>query len=250
MGAEIVRCLVLAAAAMAAASPAQQVVREPAIVREYLAALHRIERDDHSVKRLYEEAMKLRDQLMQRQGAEPTLLERLDAPAYQALERRLEDHGIVVNREEIVFVAIEPTFFLGLARRYGTTGDVEFFKLYLEMYPRGTGYVWPAYIEQQTDYSGCTSFASHQLVELYGRWRSYRSRFPREYQGKVSEAIQDIEWQLTEATCACEERQAVAAELKAFLAKFPDESIVPRVADRLRAIEDGRSTIRFRCRSG
>jgi hypothetical protein len=242
--------LAMAGAAALALSSAGPVALEDAAADEYIAAHHRLERREISVQQLFQAATRLHDKLLARRGNEPTLLERLDPQAYVALERRLGAHGIVVNQEEIVFAAVEPAFFLDLARKYGDASDREFFETYVLMYPPDTGYVWPAYVEQQTDLSGCTSFAPHKLVDLYGRWKLYRSRFPGDYQQVVAASIQDIEFQLGAATCACEDREIVAAELETFLARFPQDRIASQVAARLRAIEAGRSTTRFHCLSG
>jgi hypothetical protein len=251
MGTKTARFLVLLAAGAALAlSPPPRRVAEPAVVRRYLADQSRLKRREISVQQLYQEVLHLEDQLLRHRGMEPTLLERLDAPAYRSIERRLKAHGVVLNRGETVFVAIEPAFFQALARRYGAPGDIEFFEVYAQMYPSDNGYIWPAYIEQQTDVSGCTSFAPHKMVDLYGRWKDYRSRFPNDYSQQVSESIQKIESQLSGAICVCEEQQVVTAELRAFLARFPKEGITPKVATRLHAIEEGRSTLRFNCLSG
>jgi len=242
--------LAMAGAAALALSSARPVALGDAAADEYIAAHHRLERREISVQQLFLAATRLHDRLLARRGSEPTLLERLDPQAYLALERRLAAHGIVVNQEEIVFAAVEPAFFLDLARKYGDASDREFFAAYGRMYPPGKGYIWPAYVEQQTDASGCTSFAPHKLVDLYGRWRLYRSRFPGDYQQAVAASIRDIESQLCAASCACEDRETVAAELETFLARFPQDKIASRVAARLRAIEAGRSTTRFHCLSG
>jgi hypothetical protein len=242
--------LAMAGAAALALSSARHVALEDAAADEYIAAHHRLERREISVQQLYLAATRLHDKLLARRGSEPTLLERLDSQAYLALERRLAAHGIVINREEIVFAAVEPAFFLDLARKYGDASDREFFETYMRMYPPGKGYIWPAYVEQQTDASGCTSFAPHKLVDLYGRWKLYRSRFPGDYQQAVAASIQDVESQLGAAGCACEDREIVAAELKTFLARFPQDKMAGQVAARLRAIEAGRSTMRFHCLSG
>src|SRR6202166_603666 len=226
--------LAMAGAAALALCSAGPVALEDAAADEYIAAHHRLERREISVQHLFQAATRLHDQLLARRGNEPTLLERLDPQAYVALERRLGAHGIVINQEEIVFAAVEPAFFLDLARQYGDASDREFFEIYGRMYPPGTGYVWPAYVEQQTDASGCTSFSPHRLVDLYGRWQLYRSRFPGEYPQAVGASIRDIEFQLSAASCACGDRETVAAELKTFLARSPQDKIASQVAARLR----------------
>jgi|SRR5579864_33107 len=246
----MMRLLALAGTGALALAFARPVAPADAAADEYIAAHHRLERREISVQQLYLDATRLHDKLLARQGGEPTLLERLDSQAYLALEQRLEAHGIVFNRDEIVFAAVEPTFFLDLATKYGDASDREFFAAYLLMYPPGKGYIWPAYVEQQTDASGCTSFAPHKLVDLYGRWHLYRSRFPGDYRQAVAAAIHDVESRLCEARCACEDQETVAAELATFLARFPQAKIASQVAARRRAIEAGRSGMRFHCLSG
>jgi hypothetical protein len=251
MGTEVVRLLVLvgAGAATLALSPPSQTPREPPAVRRYVADVERLKHHRIPVQRLYQEALDVHDQLLQPRGADKTLLEQLPPPTYRSLKRRLESHGLLVNREETVFVTIDPGFFLALAKRYGTAGDVQFFQLYEQMYP-GDGAIWPAYIEQQTDESGCTSFAPHKMIDLYAGWRDYRARFPNSYSKRVGELLHEIESQLSGATCVCEGQPEVAAELRAFLARFPDETISPKLAARLRALDEGHSDIRFHCLSG
>lgn len=238
------------AAALALSSARPDAAAADAAADAYIAAHRRLERREISVQQLFLAATRLHDELLASRDGEPALLERLDPEAYQALERRLEGHGIVVNQEEIVFAAVEPAFFLDLARKYGAASDREFFATYGRMYPPGKGYVWPAYVEQQTDASGCTSFAPHKLVDLYGRWKLYRSRYPGDYRQAVAAAIGDIESRLGAASCACEDRETVAAELRTFLARFPRDEIAGQVTARLRDIEAGRSTTRFHCLSG
>ena len=242
--------LAMAGAAALALSAARPAALAAAAADEYIAAHHRLERREISVQQLFLAATRLHDELLASRGGEPALLERLDPEAYQALERRLAAHGIVVNQEEIVFAAVEPAFFLDLARRYGDASDREFFATYGRMYPPGRGYVWPAYVEQQTDASGCTSFAPHKLVDLYGSWKLYRSRFPGDYRQAVAASLRDIESRLGAASCACEDRETVAAELRTFLARFPRDEIAGQVTARLRDIEAGHSTTRFHCLSG
>jgi hypothetical protein len=252
MDTEMLRLVVMlgAAAGALALGQSRQAASEPAAVERYLEAQKSLERHQISVEQLYEQTLSIHDQLLQRSGSQATLLERLDPAAYQSVEKRLKTHGLVVNREETVFVAIDPAFFLTLARHYGARRDIEFFSIYEQMYPRGSGYIWPAYVEQQTDATGCTSFAPHTMIDLYTRWKLYRSRFPTAYQKTVNDSIQGIEAQFAGATCTCEDRSVVATELKGFLAKFPDEKVSPAVAARLRDIEEGHSPIRFSCLSG
>jgi hypothetical protein len=63
--------------------------------------------------------------------------------------------GFVVNREETVFVQPDTNFWVTLAGSKGQNADQQFFQLQKKTYPDS---VWPAYVQQQTDYSGCTDF--------------------------------------------------------------------------------------------
>lgn len=246
-------CLALAAAtSVADAQPAKPRAARPAVpvpvvARDYLAALERYLHHDLSVGGLYAEAVKLRDRLMQPQGDGSTLLENLDPQTYLALASRLLNRGLVVNRDEVVFATVDASLFLQLAKKRGSPSDVAFFTLDLATYPSNGAYLRPAYVEQQTDFTGCTIFAGDKLVDLYGRWIDYRVRFPHDYQDAVADVLKDIAARFTDDTCACEDRPAVAAALKAFLARFPHDPIAPQVAARLHALDAGTSPIRFHC---
>jgi len=85
-------------------------------------------------------------------------LENLSAEDYKRLEQQLR--GVLLNREEVVFIKPDIPYFAGLAAESGDEADRLFFAGMKATYPQS---VWPIYIEQQTDYNGCTRFGSGTL---------------------------------------------------------------------------------------
>jgi hypothetical protein len=155
--------------------------------------------------------------------------------------------GAWINREETVFVAPDPDYFLKLAGSRGDATDGSFFSALKATYPES---VWPVYIKQQTDYSGCTLYGSGKLVDMYQQWSRFQRTFPDRYKAPVRERLEDISRQLTDSTCACEDASSVEKELQQFLQAFPTSTLRPRITERLQALRNGRSNIRARCISG
>lgn len=81
-------------------------------------------------------------------------------------------------------------------------------------------------------------------------WTDYRRAYSGRYGARTDAEIEHVRTELTESTCACEDAPAVEKEMQQFLSTFGGSSIASRVSERLRAVREGRSGIRFRCRSG
>ncbi len=110
--------------------------------------------------------------------------------------------------------------------------------------------VWSAYIEQQTDYSGCTIYGNGKLTALYGKAKQFRKQFPVAYASDVNEAINDIKETFTSDTCACRDSLSVIKEFELFINAFPKDAITPAVRKRLAEVKGKRTTFRFQCISG
>ena len=220
------------------------------LIDDYGAMYEQLEYRRTSVERFFVQAQQVRAALLASESDKGTVLERLTNPAFNKLEQKVALLGMVMNREEsgIIFVDIDPLFFITTSRQFGTQADAEFFELYRETFPHD--YIWPAWMQQQTDYSGCTKFEAHIMVDLYNGWTLYRSRFPADYTDKVGEIIGNLEGQFTGSTCACGDRESVIAELKSFLDRFSTSSIAGSVERRLTGLEDRHSPIRPHCISG
>jgi hypothetical protein len=173
------------------------------------------------------------------------VLESLSDRDFQQLQRDLS--GAIVNREEIVFVEPDVDYFVQLAASRGDAADRRFFAAFKMTYPES---VWPAYIEQQTDYSGCTAFGSGKLVEAYRVWSQFQTDFPNRYASAVRNELDGISHELADSTCACGDLTSIQSELQRFTQMFPRSSIRAKVEERLDALKLGKSDIRVRCISG
>jgi len=101
-----------------------------------------------------------------------------------------------------------------------------------------------------TDVSACTLFGRMDLVNIYRVWSDFRSRYPDRYRGGAAEQYEQVRFELTEGTCACGDAASVRRELDEFVRTFPTSPDRPTIEQRLRALQVGRSNIRFDCRPG
>src|SRR5258705_6877652 len=183
----------------------------------------------------------LRELLTRARLGGSTLLEALSDAEFQRVQQSLV--GVLINREEVLFVKADPDFFSRLAASAGDPSDRAFFNALKLTYPDG---VWASYETQQTDYSGCTAFGDGKLVDAYRAWSSFQRRFPNRYHARAREELASIGTALTESTCACGDRSSVERELRQFVRVFPKAPIAAAVRERLRGLASGRSTIRPR----
>ena len=175
----------------------------------------------------------------------PRVMESLSDREFQQLQGDLP--GAIVNREEVVLVEPDVDYFVKFAAARGDVADRRFFAAFKMTFPES---VWPAYIEQQTDYSGCTAFGSGKLVETYRVWAQFQNDYPKRYASAVRQELDRISRELTDSTCACGDLAAIQSELQRFIRMFPSSSIRPKVEARLNALRLGKSDIRVRCISG
>ena len=138
------------------------------------------------------------------------------------------------------------SLFSELSSEYGGLVDRSFFELFSKTYPDS---VWPVYLTQQTDYSGCTEFGEGHLVRSYREWSRFRTSHPLRYQREVKRIIDQIQEQIV-STCACGDRDSVLRELREFAAAFPKSPVHQAVKDRIKELEEGSSDVRFQCISG
>jgi len=172
-------------------------------------------------------------------------LENLSAADYASVEKKMR--GFVVNRDEIIFVKPDVGFFMKLSKRRGTKADIAFFKFLGELRPES---VWVAYIQQQTDYSGCTIYGKGILTRLYGKAKQFRQQYPSAYVADIKEEIENMKSELTMDTCACGDRNSVIKEFQLFIKTFPADKITPIVRKRLKEVQSRKSAFRFNCMSG
>ena len=174
-----------------------------------------------------------------------TLLESLSEAEFESLSRSLP--GVLIQREEIVFVEPDTDYFARLAAAKGDDADRAFFSALKATYPES---VWPVYIQQQTDYSGCTQFGSMALVEAYRTWSEFRGKYPSRYLAHAKAESDKVLEELTTSTCACGNADGIVRELEQFQARFPKSPVRSKIDARLKALRAHRSNIRANCVSG
>jgi hypothetical protein len=238
--------MLILAFALLAASPGTAAISIPQ-VQAYVSILKRLQlgQANGSVEATFDAAIALGDTMLQEKDDTTTLLESLSDAEFVALGKTLP--GILLQREEVLIVEPDPTFFLALAKKYGGRTDVEFFRNYLATLPGG---VWPSWDEQQTDYSGCTAFGRGELVKRYAGWLAFRSKYPHAYSEQVADELTDIESEVGDTTCACGSKDEVLHELQEFADTFPTSPVIRKVLKRIHELKESTSPIRFNCISG
>lgn len=228
---------------------------EQAVVR-YLTELKRIETSSNriSIERLFTAVDTLQEYLCyglpiaewtSASAPRPSTIEDLPDDEYEALNLRLR--GLLLNRAEVVLAAPDSEVFLPLARTKGLEADRAFMEMYFKTVPIAG---WPAYVEQQTDYSGCDSYGTGVLVSLYEGWRQFQTHYPERYRTQAEERLEHIRDSLARVNCACGGPDTVVRELELFLGRFPRDDMAAKVREELNEIKEGRSKIRFNCLSG
>jgi hypothetical protein len=157
-----------------------------------------------------------------------------------------ELEGLAISWEEAIFAKPRPDFFLSLARSGGRPVDRAFFELLLATRPDGT---WPAYLQQQTDVTGCVRFDLPELPSLYARWLAFRDHHPEAYRADADREVAELErW--VKGDCSCGGRETVIQGLEAILRAAPEAPRSAEIRARLEAIRSGTATFRFNCQSG
>ena len=175
-------------------------------------------------------------------GTTKAVLEDLSEADFARLEQL---PGVYVRRVEILVVHPIPRFFSDLATRVGDQADQRFAAALVATHPES---YWPVYVEPQTDYSGCTAFGDGRLLEIYLAWSAMERDYPGRYETAVARQRDAVEEEITRSTCACGDAASVVEELKRIAAALtPVDPILPAVRQRLAAVEQARSNIRFRC---
>lgn len=163
---------------------------------------------------------------------------------FKALEAQLP--GYLMIRNEILVIAPDPAFFLGIAKQKGKPVDIAFFDL---MRQTLNGY-WPTTMEQLDHLSGCSRFGSGELVRLYGGWKTFERQFPHAYQKALQDPNlllrHDIEDQLLNGDSACEGPDSVIQELERFVVTYPKSELTPQLQKRIETLKQGKSNISFK----
>ena len=154
--------------------------------------------------------------------------------------------GLAISWEEAIFAKPRPDFFLTLAKSRGRPVDRTFFELLVATRPDGA---WPAYLEQQTDVTGCVRFDLPELPSLYARWLAFRDRHPKAYRDEADREVRELDGWL-KGDCSCGGRETVIQGLEAILRAVPRAPRSTEISERLEAIRRGTAEFRFNCHSG
>ena len=174
-----------------------------------------------------------------------SFLESLSEKEFQNLKHDLL--GVRLNRQEVLYAEPDVDYFARLAATKGDDADQAFFSSLKATYPDT---VWPVYIEQQTDYSGCTRFGSMSLVDVYQAWSGFRSKYPERYIVQAQREAEEVLGKLTTSTCACGDAAGVVQELEQFQVRFATSPARSKIDVRLDDLRAHRSSIRINCQSG
>ncbi|MGH7925853.1 MAG: hypothetical protein ACREQH_14815 [Candidatus Binatus sp.] len=217
-------------------------VKIPEAVGAYQSAMGdlREARGTSPIEPVFEAGMKASPELQ-------AVLPELSETQYQEVQRQMR--GFVVVRREITIVRPSVDYFRSLALKHGTKADRAFFDIYQRTEPDGNG-PFPAYIQQQTDETGCTRFDGKLMVDLYRGWITFRTMYPDDYAAEAQGEIDSLESELLSGICTCENAEKTAAGLLTFVKAFPDLPITPKIKTRIAQIRSGKSSFRFNCHAG
>jgi hypothetical protein len=238
-------CALLAAAMVVSccAIPASAAgVEIPPSVGAYASALTDLHtsRGKSPIEPVFEAGMQASPQIQ-------AILPDLSEAQYQQVQRQMQ--GFIVVREAVIVVRPSVDYFKNLARKQGTKADRAFFDIYARTEPDGNG-PFPAYIQQQTDESGCTHFDGKLMVDLYRGWMTFRTTYPDAYASEAQGEIDSLESELISGICTCDDAAKTTAGLQSFVKAFPDLPITPKIKTRIARIHSGKSSFRFNCHAG
>jgi len=242
---------VLVLAAMAEGSTARQstlTTSNQTLVNKYVEALKSAENGGSSgkIEAAYVALTAVRDALTRRQNRNgDTPLSSLSDVEFERTVNQLR--GAIVNRDEIIVIAPDPKFFASLADSHGDAGDRAYFKALRQTYPVS---IWPAYVEDQTDVTGCTVFGEGKLIVAYRTWSEFRRLYPKRYVAAAGKEVQNVVWRFTEENCACADAASMQREFEQFLSSFPNSPIHAKVKNRQATVSGKRYDAQRGCIHG
>lgn len=201
-------------------------------IDEYLAELARVEAASQpvSLETLFVKADALQGELMQLDKggmAAKALIETFSDEEYALLQARLR--GVHLQRGMEIFVQPLPDFFSRLAKAHGRAADIEFFRLYANLWDDK---LFPSYMQPRARVLGCVRYGEGLLLEIHDDWLRYARRYPGEYATTTAQNIADFEEMFSLGTCACGGRDSVIRELKGYIKRYPKGSAAPAARKR------------------
>jgi len=217
-------------------------VEIPPTVTDYASAMDDLKtsRGKSPIEPVFEAGMQASPQVQ-------AVLPDLSEAQYQEVQRQMP--GFIVVRQEPAIVRPSVDYFRTLARKQGNKADRAFFAIYSRTEPDGNG-PFPAYIQQQTDETGCTRFDGKLMIDFYRGWMTFRTMYPDAYASEAQGEIDSLETELLTGICTCKDAEQTASGLQAFVKAFPDLPITPKIKTRIARIHSGKSSFRFNCHAG
>ena len=225
---------VIVSTTSASADVIRQPTTFPAEVREYATALNELQKESkrQSIEPVYALGMVVSKKLVAAaRSGRISVLSSLSPDDFDFVQAKMK--GFAVNREEVVCALPKATFFVELSKEKGLDVDSAFFNLLNQTRP----VLWSVYIEQLTDFSGCTKHGSGLLVEFYGKWRDFEKQFPSAYTTDVRRTIGDIEKRLIEGSFTCGSPSDIITEMELFIKTYPDSEISEKLTERIKEIK-------------
>ncbi len=149
--------------------------------------------------------------------------------------------------EELQGLLPDWKFFQRTAYEKGTPADIAFFNIMLDTEDHS---MFPSWVTQITDYSGCTNYGPGILTVLYGRWRKFHDDFPQAYRAEAENQVRAISNEFIDNNCACNDEQSVIQEFNLFLRTYPDDAMSRPLQHRLAGIQNRTVQFRFKCLPG
>ena len=171
-------------------------------------------------------------------------IEALSEADYALLERKMK--GFSINRQEILFIEPDYKYFLDLSRKQRTAADTAYFSLMRKIKPDD---VWAAYIEQQTDVTGCTIYGNGLLTRLYGQILKFRRTYPKSFVKDINDERDGIIEAFSENGCSCGDMKGVLKEFRLFIRTYPKDKNTPKIKMNLVDLKK-RGDFRYSCHSG
>lgn len=235
--------LLLAVFAIPAAASAA--TKEPPALNDYVAELKKVEtsRKPVSLEPLFDASDNAAAAMMTLVGGDQAWIETLDEDAFQALRQRMRGMNLVRGYD--IYTQPDGAWFLKLAERHGRPADIAFFKLYADFWDAEQ---MPKYLSLGQRATPCVRFDTGVVPELYTQWSAYAKQHPDAYTTFAQQTLRDLEEVVELGVCTCTDAEAVEKELRGFVKRFPQSTVVPKVKARLQELKDDPERRPVHCR--
>jgi len=154
----------------------------------------------------------------------------------------LDLEGLVLDTSGPLRASPDMDFFARLAKKGKASESRDFLGLYGSVHPSGRDA--PVYLDPTAH---CARAGEGIFVDVYRKLGKNGVLLPRyrPFIDSDAKALLDV---LTAGDCICGGRDATLRELRRFVKAFPEDKALPRIRDRLRAMEGEAAGVRFSCR--